>query len=142
MKKNSEGSIILDERENYEMGFDVSGGSSIREEEKDRLSVIIERLNERFGTEFSERSKIAIKQMQSGLEQDEDLKKRANSNTLEDFKFAFQKKFDDIAIESYDENTDFYGKVLKDDEFKTKLIDLLLMGVYENLRTNAESGNK
>jgi len=54
---------------------------------------------------------------------------------LDDFKFAFQKKFDDIAIESYDENTDFYGKVLKDDEFKTKLIYLLLMGVYKNLRS-------
>lgn len=134
LKKNTDGGIVLDERDDYEVDLDVSGGGTTKQKDKDPLSVIIERLNERFGTDFSEKSKIAIRQMQTGLQQDDDLKKRANSNTLEDFKFAFQKKFDDIAIESYDENTDFYGKVLKDEEFKSKLMDMMLMGVYQSLK--------
>ncbi|MDZ7672888.1 MAG: hypothetical protein U5K53_08685 [Halanaerobiales bacterium] len=57
-------------------------------EEKEHLSVIIKKLNERFQTDLSEFAKVALEQVSSKLKSNENLKKRAKAYSLDDFKFA------------------------------------------------------
>lgn len=110
------------------------GSGSYQEEEKEHLSVIIERLNEKFQTNFSDSAKVAIDQMKNKLEKNNNLKKWAQANSFEDFKIPVQKKFEDTVVESYNENTEFYGKVLNDKDFKEKLMDLIMIDLYQSLR--------
>jgi type I restriction enzyme R subunit len=112
------------------------GSGSYHEEEKEYLSVIIERLNEKFQTDFSESAKVATEQMTNKLKNDDDLKKRAQANSLEDFKIAVKKKFTDTVVESYNENTEFYGKILNDKDFKEQLMELIIIDLYRSLNDN------
>jgi type I restriction enzyme R subunit len=118
--------------ENTDLSIRVDGGG-YHTEEKEYLSVIIERLNERFQTNFSESAKVALEQVSNKLKANENLKKRAKANGLEDFKFAVKNEFKDTVVESYTENTEFYGRILNDKEFKNKVLDLLLVDIYNSL---------
>jgi len=93
-------------------------------------------LNEKFQTDFSESAKVATEQMTNKLKNDDDLKKRAQANSLEDFKIAVKKKFTDTVVESYNENTEFYGKILNDKDFKEQLMELIIIDLYRSLNGN------
>jgi type I restriction enzyme R subunit len=137
LEEKHKGDIFLEGDGDYNIGMSVSGGGS-QNEEKERLSKIIERLNERFGSEFGDDEKIAIDQIRSNLKNSQNLKTKAQANTLEDFTLACEDEFDDVVVESYSKNQEFYGRVLKDEEFRNKLMDLLLVDIYNSLRDNAE----
>jgi len=113
------------------LNIKISEGSS-HEEEKDYLSKIIERLNERFQTDFDESAKVATEQVRNNLQKDDDLRKRAEVNSLEDFKIAVKKKFNKAVVDSYTQNEEFYGRVLKDEEFKNQLMDLMIVDLYNS----------
>ncbi|WP_408956055.1 hypothetical protein [Natroniella sp. ANB-PHB2] len=44
-----------------------------------------------------------------------------------------------MVVDSYEKNQDFYGRVLKDEEFRNKLMDLLLIEVYNLLNDSVEA---
>ena len=115
-----------------ELDIRVSGGRS-KTEEKEYLSVIIERLNEAFQTEFNETAKIATDHIRNRLKNNKKLKKRAQVNPLEDFKISAKKEFKQEVVKSYSENTEFYGRVLNDEDFRDKLFDLILVDLYRSL---------
>ena len=71
-----------------------------------------------------------------------DLKIRAKANSLDDFKFAVKNEFKDTVVKSYAENTEFYGRILNDEEFKEKVLDLLLVDIYNSLKNKKTSEKK
>jgi type I restriction enzyme R subunit len=117
--------------EDNELYTSVSGGS-LHEQEKEYLSIIIERLNERFQTDFSESAKVATEQVTNNMKDNEELKRRAKVNTLEDFKISAKKEFKDEVVKSYNENTEFYGRILNDQEFRERLLDLIIVDLYRS----------
>ena len=119
--------------ENPELSIRVDGGG-YHKEEKEHLSVIIQRLNEKFQTDFSESAKVALEQVSNKLKGNDNLKKRAQANSLDDFRFAVKNEFKDTVVESYTENTEFYGRILNDEEFRDKVLDLLLVDIYNSLK--------
>lgn len=122
----------------YEEGADVdikisSGG--VAEPESDYLSNIIKRLNDKFQTEFSETEKLASEQIEHNLKTNEDLKTQAKVNTLNNFKYAYEKAFMDSVISEYGKNKDFYGKILTDESFKNSFMSMMMVEVYNDLRS-------
>jgi len=63
------------------------------------------------------------------------------SEEKEDLKKAFESTFEDTAAGEFDKNKDFFGKILKDDDFKKSLLDLLIYDIYSTLK-NQERKNK
>ena len=126
--------IYLEDEEGIGVNVRVSGGGSVKEEETDLLSNIINRLNDKFGTEFSESEKLAVEQIRNNLKSDEDLKLKAKVNSYEVFKHAFEPTFDDRVIEEYSKNTEFYGRVLQDESFRNKLMEMLMFDIYTSFR--------
>lgn len=126
--------IYLEGEEGIGVNVRVSGGGSVKEEETDLLSNIINRLNDKFGTEFSESEKLAVEQIRNNLKSDEDLKLKAKVNSYEVFKHAFEPTFDDRVIEEYSKNTEFYGRVLQDESFRNKLMEMLMFDIYTSFR--------
>jgi hypothetical protein len=40
----------------------------------------------------------------------------------------------DGVIQEYDKNQEFYGKILQDDSFRNKLMDLIMLDIYSSFR--------
>jgi len=86
------------------------------------------------GTNFSKSEKLAVEQIRESLITDKDLELKAKNNTYDDFKYAFEPSFDDRIIEEFDKNKDFYGKILKDEDFKKNLMNLIMLDIYASLK--------
>jgi len=115
-----------------ELKIDIKTGTT-KSEEKDPLSEIIRKLNERHGTKFSDNEKLAIAQIQSGLISDKELKVRAQHNSMSDFLIALRNSFMSKAVTEYDKNQEFYGKIFQDENFRESLIEYLLPFTYSSL---------
>ena len=66
--------------------------------------------------------------------QDENLEKQAKTNTIENFKFAFEEKFVDKTIERNEQNRDMFKEFMDDKDFKELITNWALKKVYEELR--------
>jgi len=132
LEVKSEGTIYLEDGEGVEIK--VGGGGKVAEPEADYLSNIIDKLNERYGTTFSGTEKLAVEQIRNNLKLNEELELKAKNNSYDDFKYAFEPSFLDGVIQEYDKNQDFYGKILQDVSFRTKLMDLIMLDVYASFK--------
>ena len=98
------------------------------------LSHIIDELNRLHGTKFSDSEKLAVEQIRTNLRKDKDLEKKAQVNSYNVFKHAFEPSFLDGVINEYDKNQEFYGKILNDENFRKKLMDLIMLDMYTEFR--------
>ncbi len=136
LEKQTNGAIYLEEDEQIGVNIKVGGGGHAAEEEKDYLSSIIDKLNQKYSTNFSESEKLAVEQITSNLKVNKELETKAKVNTYDDFKYAFEPTFINGVIEEYDKNQEFYGRILQDDDFKDKLMDLIMLEIYSSFQGN------
>ncbi|MGI6412079.1 MAG: type I restriction endonuclease subunit R [Syntrophomonadaceae bacterium] len=134
LEKKTEGSIYLDDEGNVGVDIKVTGGGQVAEAETDLLSNIIAKLNEKYGTSFSESERLAVEQISSNLKANKDLELKAKVNSYDVFKLAFEPQFLEGVIQEYDKNQAFYGKILQDDDFRNKLMDLMMLDIYSSFR--------
>ncbi|SIS66580.1 type I restriction endonuclease subunit R [Salimicrobium salexigens] len=133
-EKSFEGSISLDSTGGEHLSPSQYGSAGSGEEEKERLSSIIERMNERFGTEFTQADKLSRDQIIEDMKADEELIQKAQNNTKDNFKFSFNRTFMDFVVDRMQSNEEFFMKILEDPEFKEYLMDDMVDEVYEGLR--------
>ncbi|MEK4701278.1 type I restriction endonuclease [Solibacillus sp. FSL R7-0668] len=129
-QKVFEGSIELEKTGGVELDPQKHGAGGAVEDEKVRLSTILEKLNDRFGTQFTETDFLSREQVKEDMLNDEDLRQKAANNTKENFKFAFEKTFMDFVIDRMSSNQDFFMKILENDEFKTYIMEDMMHEVY------------
>jgi type I restriction enzyme R subunit len=102
-----------------------------------RLSEIIEQLNERFGTNFAKADQLYFDQLEEEMADDEHLQEQAQANTLANFKFGFDRRFEDKVVERREANEDLFNRILEDKDFGDAVRDYLLRKVYERLQDAA-----
>lgn len=110
-----------------------AGGGLAPEEEKERLSSIIDRMNDMFGTDFDPQDKLSRDQLVEDMVQDEDLKDRAKNNSIDNFSFTFKGRFMDFLIDRMTERN-FYQKMMENEEQREFLMNEMKEEVYERLR--------
>jgi type I restriction enzyme R subunit len=101
------------------------------------LSTIIDQLNERFGTEFSQSDQLYFDQLEEALVEDEELQVQAEANSLENFKFGFTKSFEDNIVDRRDANEALFQRLAEDPEFSGLVQTYLLHKVYGRLKDAA-----
>lgn len=129
-QKVFEGSIELEKTGGHELDPQKHGAGGAVEDEKVRLSSILDKLNERFGTQFTETDFLSREQVKEDMLNDEDLRQKAANNTKENFKFAFEKTFMDFVIDRMSSNQEFFMKILENDEFKSYIMEDMMNEVY------------
>lgn len=129
-QKVFEGSIELEKTGGVDLDPQKHGAGSAAEDEKVRLSSILEKLNDRFGTEFTETDFLAREQVKEDMMNDEDILQKAKNNTKENFRFAFEKSFINFVIDRMGSNQEFFMKILENDEFKTYIMEDMMDEVY------------
>lgn len=101
------------------------------DDEYERLSKILEHINERFGTTFTEMDKV-LEQIMQDMSKNEELILRAQ-NPIDLFKIVYDEKIMDIILARITQNQAFCGRYLDDPEFKLEIDKQLLPLVYERL---------
>ena len=78
-QKMFEGSIVLEKIGGYDLDPQKHGSSGAAEDEIVRLSSVLDKLNERFGTQFTETDFLSREQVKEDILNDEDLRQRAKT---------------------------------------------------------------
>jgi type I restriction enzyme R subunit len=103
------------------------GGSGGKEENRDLLSHIIERINEVYGIELTEEDKLDLKNVTQRIEKNDELLLIMNgNNTEDDKKDYFNKVLKDEVSEYYGDRLDFYKKIMN-----TKVFPMILEGMFK-----------
>lgn len=121
---------VLEKTGGSELDPQKHGASGVVEDEKVRLSSILEKLNDRFGTEFSETDYLSREQVKEDILNSDDIRQKAKNNTKENFKFAFERTFMDFVIDRMNTNQDFFMKILENPEFKAYIMEDMMNEVY------------
>lgn len=138
LQKISEGRIDLDTGE----GKPLKGPSDVgtgQTDEKIRLSELIDILNERFGTDFTQADQLFFDQIQEEAIENEALRKAAATNTKEDFRYVFEKAFEGLVIDRMEGNEEIFTKLMGDGEFRKLALEHMLHKVYGTLKKPKEN---
>jgi type I restriction enzyme R subunit len=130
LEKDFEGSIQLTDAPELTPAKGTAGG---KDKKKEPLSVIIDKINARFGTSFSEMDKV-LAQLAQDFMADERLVDLARNNPQSTFEKIFEQQFKDVAAQRYEQNEEFFVRMFKDEEFMNVVIKLMMPEVYRKLR--------
>ena len=104
-------------------------------DERDHLSEIIAVVNARVGGGLDEDvAMVTGLQIKELLLKVEALKASAKANSEEDFAIAYYDSGEDVLYDGLQQNNQFFGEVLKDDELMQRLLGLYVHDVYKTLR--------
>lgn len=117
--------------------FFGEGAGSQQELELERLSSIIQVLNDRFGTNLTDVDKLLLDQFEESWLADGELSDQARNNSFDNFRLVFDRKFLQTIITRVDANDEIYKKILDDEDFRATLGEFYLRKVYERLREAA-----
>lgn len=137
MQKISSGQIELTPGEPGELPAPTDVGTGGETEDKVELSSLLEKLNDRFGTDFKPADALFFEQIKESAKADSAIAKAAQVNEIENFEFIFNKAFDGLVIDREEQNKDIVGRLLNDKEFKKLARKFLMERVYNDLRGEA-----
>lgn len=131
LEKDFEGSIELEPSEG---GYvPISGEAGHKEPKKDPLTVIIDKINDRYGTQFTEMDKVLV-QMENDYAIQDKWQSYAQNNDRKTFMLLFQKDFPTVAAQRYEQNEAFFVKMFSDPEMMQMVMDTVGGVLYERLK--------
>lgn len=131
LQKDFEGAIELQATEE---GFTpITGEAGRREKKKDPLTVIIDKINEKYGTAFTEMDKVLL-QIENDYAMQDMWKSYAKSNDFKTFMLLFAKDFPEMAASRYEQNEEFFVKMFSDPEMMKQVMETIGSVVYERLK--------
>jgi len=129
--------------ENFQIELDKSGGGAVKgptdvgtgvkKGDRSPLSKIIEILNERFGTEFTEADQLFFDSIQKDAASNEKLKQAAQANDKNKFGFALRDELKKIISGRMVSNEKIVNKFFESEEFKEQVTKYMIDKVYEEI---------
>ena len=130
LQKAYEGSIVM-EKDDGTLKGKTSGTGAPPDDEKETLSLILQRLNERLGMEFTGEDKV-LEQIVQDLAQDPEMMLRSK-NPIDLFKIIYDNAIMDVVLERMTKNQEFCERYLENEEYRREIDKLLLPLVHERL---------
>lgn len=131
LEKDFEGGIQL---ESAPEGFrPITGEAGRREKQRDPLTVIIDTINEKYGTNFTEMDKVLL-QMENDYAAQDKWHSYAQNNDRKTFMLLFEKDFPNMAAARYEQNDSFFVKLFSDPDMMRQVMETVGTVLYERLR--------
>jgi type I restriction enzyme R subunit len=137
LQKISEGTIQLEPGEGGDVKGPTAVGTGRSEGPQVELSTLIDLINERFGTDFTPADELFFSQIREEAIADEELRQAAHANTIENFRFVFDKALETLFIDRMEQNEEIFAKFMNDKDFQKIVADTLLRQVYTEIREEA-----
>ncbi len=134
LQKISEGQIDLKTGEVKPLKSPSDVGTGQTQDDDVLLSELVELLNERFKTDFTQADQLFFDQLHEEAVANEGLQRAASANNIDDFRFVFNKEFEGLIIDRMDGNEEIFSKLMSDASFRKVASEYLLQQVYEVLR--------
>jgi type I restriction enzyme R subunit len=109
-------------------------GTGKAKEEKAPLSEIIEVLNERFGTQFTDEDRLFFQQIKEKACKDKQVIQTALANPLDKFELGIRKLIEDFMIERMGDNDKIVTRYMADHEFQGSAFPILAREIFESIR--------
>jgi len=115
-------------------------GTGTPKDEKAPLSEIIEVLNERFGTQFSEADRLFFQQIKEKACRSEQVVRTAMANPLDKFELGVRKLIEELMIERLTENDAIVTRYVADQGFQGAAFPILAREIFEAVRSQGSAG--
>jgi type I restriction enzyme R subunit len=110
-------------------------GTGVSHEEKIELSMLIDILNERLGTDFKPADQLFFDSIRQDAVADSELRQVALANTMENFGYVFLRVLEGLFIDRMEQNEEITARFLNEPEFQETVGQALLKQVYEQIHT-------
>lgn len=135
LQKMAEGDLVLQIQGQAALDPTTEAGISRPKEEKEKLSSIINVLNDKYGTEFTDADRLYFEQLEQALFENDDLKVRAQNNPIENFKYALEEVFIQTLIDRMKDNEEIFDKIMENPRFKADVKDWLTTRMYQRFNS-------
>ncbi|MDE2744753.1 MAG: type I restriction endonuclease [Chloroflexota bacterium] len=106
-------------------------GTANPEEERAPLSEIIENLNDRFGTEFTEADRLFFEQIKESAIENETIRQTAQANSLDNFKLVISPRIQHLMYERMSENDALVSRFMNEQDFQEIVLAGLVREIHE-----------
>jgi type I restriction enzyme, R subunit len=113
-------------------------GTGKANDEKVPLSEIIQILNERFATSFTEEDRLFFEQIQERASKNAQVIQTALANPLDKFQLGIRKVIEEIMVQRMGENDKIVTRYMDDPEFQNAAFPVLARAIFEAVRGKAE----
>ncbi len=134
LQQVTDGSIDLSEGEPYALKGPSDVGTGMVREDHVGLSTLVDTLNERFGTDFTEADQLFFDQIRRSAEEDEAIVEAAKANTLSNFSAYMDKVIDELFIDRMEGNEDIFSRVMTDPAFRSAAQAHLAQEIFRRVR--------
>ena len=110
-------------------------GTGETKEEKAPLSEIIQVLNERFGTAFTDEDRLFFDQIKARATSNSQVIQTAMANPLDKFQLGVRKLIEDLMIQRMAENDKIVTRYMDDGEFQRTAFPILAKEIFEAVHT-------
>lgn len=138
LQQVSEGSIDLGHGEAEPLKGPTDVGTGKGRDDELALSSLVDKLNERFGTDFTGADQLFFDQIRAAAEENETIVEAANANTYENFSSYFEKVIEELFIDRMEGNEEIFARVMSDKAFRNVAQEHLARKIYEAIRGNKE----
>lgn len=98
------------------------------------LSQLVDVLNEKFGTDFTEEDRLFFNQIVGDLKHDEQLGDQARNNTIDQFKLAFDPKGMAAVLSRMERNENIANQFMTNEQLRAVALELMMQQVYEHFK--------
>ena len=131
LRRVASGAIELKAGEPEGVYSPVAVGSGKTKEDKAPLSEIIQVLNDRFGTAFTEEDRLFFDQIKARATVNTQVVQTAMANPLDKFQLGIRKVIEDLMIQRMAENDKIVTRYMDDGEFQRTAFPILAREIFE-----------
>lgn len=139
LERVSSGPIELKEGEPKGIYGPAEVGTGKTKEERAPLSIIIQALNERFGTSFSDEDRLFFEQIMTRAINNNRVIQTAMANPLDKFQLGVRKLIRDLMIERMAENDKIVTRYMDDGEFQGTAFPILAKEIFNAIHVNKKN---
>jgi type I restriction enzyme R subunit len=130
LEKSEEGSIGLSATDGEVKGPTETGTGGSEADDEVELSTIVEKINEKLGTDFTEADQLFLEQLKEDALEDDHLRRSARANSRENFALEFDDALTSMFIDRMDQNQELFAEFMDNDEVQEAITKHLRQQVY------------
>jgi type I restriction enzyme R subunit len=131
------GAISLKDGEVQQVKSPSEVGTGILKDQKAPLSEIIQVLNERFGTHFTDEDRLFFQQIKERACKNQQVIQTAIANPLDKFELGIRKLIESMMIERMGENDKIVTRYMSDQNFQSSAFPILAKEIFDAVRQRA-----
>jgi len=140
LQQMTEGSIDLSYGDTDPLKGPTDIGTAGIKDVEVTLSSLIDRLNERFGTNFTAADQLFFDQIRASAENNENIAEVARANNFADFSAYLDRMLDELFISRMEGNEEIFSRVMGDSEFRSTAHQHLAHEIYHRTRERRSPG--